>query len=65
MGGDHNINFKDGIKIGIFFFNIKKFPQLCSFSSNTVTGKSLAHFFPNFFVAPMGEEGQFWNWSIL
>ena len=30
-------------------------------SSNKVTGKSLAHFFPNFFVAPMGEGGQFWN----
>ncbi len=31
--------------------------QLC-----TVTGKSHAHFFSNFFVAPLGKGGQFWNW---
>ncbi len=31
----------------------------------TVRGKSLAHFFLNFSVAPQGEGGQFWNWSIL
>ncbi len=31
----------------------------------TVTGKSLAHFFSNFSVAPLWEGGQFWNWPIL
>ena len=33
--------------------------------NNTVTGKSLAHFFSNFSVAPLGKGGQFLNWSIL
>ncbi len=29
-------------------------------SPHTVTGKSIAHFFSNFSVAPLGEGGQFW-----
>ena len=33
-GGDHKINFRDGIKIGVFFFIIKNFPLLRRFPSN-------------------------------
>ena len=32
---------------------------------STVTGISLAHFLMIFFVAALGEGGQFWNWSIV